>query len=167
MAPLNVYGRTKLAGEEAVRAAGGRYAILRTSWVFSAHGGNFLKTMLRLGLERDVLTIVADQTGGPTPAAAIAEACLSIAGQLRSDPAKSGTYHFSGAPDISWAGFARAIFETAGLDCAVEDIPSSAYPTPARRPGNSRLDCSSLKKLALSRPDWQAAVQQIIRELEG
>ena len=93
-----------------MRAAGGPHAILRTSWVVSAHGANFVKTMLRLGAERDRLTIVADQVGGPTPAADIAQACLEIAGQLIADPGKSGTYHFSGGPDVSWADFAREIF---------------------------------------------------------
>ena len=135
--PLGAYGRTKLAGEEAVRAAGGAHAILRTSWVVSAHGNNFVKTMLRLGTERARLSIVADQTGGPPPAADIADACFSIARHLIADPAKSGSYHFSGAPDISWAGFAREIFALAGLSCAVAEIPASAYPTPAQRPLNS------------------------------
>ncbi len=94
--PLGAYGRTKLAGEDAVRAAGGAYAILRTSWVFSAHGNNFVKTMLRLAETRDALTVVGDQHGGPTPAAAIAEACHTIARQLADTPEKSGTYHFAG-----------------------------------------------------------------------
>ncbi|MCE6949441.1 NAD(P)-dependent oxidoreductase, partial [Cereibacter sphaeroides] len=105
--PLGAYGRSKLAGEEATRAAGGTHAILRTSWVFSAHGANFVKTMLRLGAARDRLTVVMDQVGGPTPAADIASACLAIAGALGSKPGLSGTYHLSGAPDVSWAGFAR------------------------------------------------------------
>jgi dTDP-4-dehydrorhamnose reductase len=165
-APLGAYGRTKLAGEQAVRAAGGVNAILRTSWVVSAHGGNFVKTMLRLGLERDHLRIVADQTGGPTCAADIADACISIAGQLITAPDKSGTYHFAGAPDISWADFAREIFVQAGITCTVEDIPSSAYPTPARRPQNSRLHCHSTHEaFGISRPDWRAGLQDILAEL--
>lgn len=167
VAPLNAYGRTKLAGEEGIRAAGGVYAILRTSWVFSAHGNNFLKTMLRLGATRDKLTVVADQIGGPTPAAAIAQACLTIAHALRRSPDLSGTYHFSGAPDVSWADFARDIMTQAGFPCQIEDIPTSAYPTPAARPANSRMDCSALSVFGITRPDWRAAVAQIIDELDS
>ena len=165
--PLGAYGRSKLSGEQAVRAAGGVHAILRTSWVVSAHGRNFVKTMLRLGAEREKLTIVADQVGGPTPAGDIAEACLAMAGQLVKDPSKSGTYHFSGAPDVSWADFARAIFARAGLACEVEDIPTSAYPTPAARPANSRLDCSAtLSAFGIARPDWRNGLSTIIKDIE-
>ncbi|WP_343116137.1 dTDP-4-dehydrorhamnose reductase [Ostreiculturibacter nitratireducens] len=166
-APLGAYGRTKLAGEEAVRAAGEAHVILRTSWVFSAHGTNFVKTMLRLGAERDRLTIVADQVGGPTPAADIAGACLAIAEALKADPSKSGTYHFAGTPDVSWADFARAIFARAGLRTSVEDIPTSAYPTPARRPANSRLDCSGLEAFGLTRPDWRTGLDAVLAELRN
>ena len=165
--PLGAYGRSKLSGEQAVRAAGGVHAILRTSWVVSAHGRNFVKTMLRLGAEREKLTIVADQVGGPTPAGDIAEACLAMAGQLVKHPSKSGTYHFSGAPDVSWADFARAIFARAGLACEVEDIPTSAYPTPAARPANSRLDCSAtLSAFGIARPDWRNGLSTIIKDIE-
>lgn len=164
-APLGAYGRSKLKGEAGVRAAGGPHVILRTSWVFSAHGTNFLKTMLRLGATREALTVVADQIGGPTPAAAIAEACLSIAGQLAKDPRLSGTYHFAGAPDVSWADFARAIMAAAGLACTITDIPTAAYPTPAKRPANSRMDCTSLARFGLSRPDWRAAILPTLKEL--
>lgn len=164
-APLGAYGRSKLAGEEGVRAAGGTHAILRTSWVFSAHGNNFLKTMRRLGAEREKLTVVADQVGGPTQASAIAAACLSIAEQLIADPGKSGTYHFSGAPDVSWAEFAREIMAQAGLACVIEDIPTSAYPTPAKRPANSRMDCSTLATFGLTRPDWRAGVTEPLNAL--
>ncbi|SFQ62937.1 dTDP-4-dehydrorhamnose reductase [Roseivivax halotolerans] len=164
--PLNVYGATKQDGEEAVRAAGGPHAILRTSWVFSAHGANFVKTMLRLGAERDALSIVSDQIGGPTPARAIAEACLKIAAQLSDNTELSGTYHVSGAPDVSWADFARAIFEAAGLDCTVTDIPTSAYPTPAARPLNSRLDCAATAEaFGIGRPDWRAHLDLVLKEL--
>ncbi|MDG3039665.1 dTDP-4-dehydrorhamnose reductase, partial [Roseicyclus marinus] len=164
--PLGAYGRSKLAGETAVRAAGGPHAILRTSWVFSAHGNNFLKTMLRLGAERETLTVVADQIGGPTPARAIAAACLSIASQLAEAPDKTGTYHFAGAPDTSWADFARAIMAAAGLSCRVADIPTSAYPTPAKRPANSRLECSTTKAVfGIDRPDWQTATRDIVASL--
>lgn len=165
--PLGAYGRTKLAGEEAIRAAGGAHAILRTSWVVSAHGNNFVKTMLRLGAERDRLTIVADQIGGPTAAADIADACLSIARQLVEDGSKQGTYHFSGGPDVSWADFAREIFAQAGITCEVADIPSSDYPTPAKRPFNSRMD-NSLTKVVfdIERPDWRKSLAGILGQLK-
>ena len=164
--PLGAYGRTKLAGERAVAAEGGPHAILRTSWVFSAHGTNFVKTMLRLGAERPALRIVADQIGGPTPASALAAACHRIARALVEQPELSGIYHFAGAPDTSWAGFARAIFAEAGMAVAVEDIPSSDYPTPARRPGNSRLDCTATEDaFGLPRPDWQAALREVVATL--
>jgi len=164
--PLGAYGRTKLAGEKGVRDAGGAHAILRTSWVFSAHGANFVKTMLRLADSRDRLSVVADQVGGPTPAAAIAEACLTVVHALAADPSKSGTWHFAGAPDTSWAGFAREIFRQAGRQVTVEEIPTSAWPTPARRPLNSRLDCSATEAaFGLSRPDWRAHLTDVLREL--
>jgi dTDP-4-dehydrorhamnose reductase len=164
--PLGAYGRSKLAGEEAVRAAGGPHAILRTSWVVSAHGNNFVKTMLRLGAERDRLTIVADQIGGPTCAADIADACFAIAQHLVTHPDKSGTYHFSGGPDVSWADFAREIFARAGIACDVADIPASDYPTPARRPQNSRMDNSRTEAVfGLTRPDWRIGLRAILTEL--
>ena len=164
-APLSAYGRTKLAGEEAVRAAGGPHVILRTSWVFSAHGTNFLRTMLRLGAERPELRVVDDQTGGPTPAAAIADATLTLAAHLR-DGAPGGTFHVAGAPDTTWAGFARAIMAAARLPATVTGIPTSAYPTPARRPANSRLDCTTLTAThGIARPDWRAALPGIIKDL--
>ncbi len=165
--PLGAYGRSKLAGEAAVRDAGGVYAILRTSWVVSAHGNNFVKTMLRLGAERDRLTIVADQIGGPTPARDIAAACRALADGLAQDPGKSGTYHFAGAPDVSWADFAREIFTQAGITCAVEDIPGADYPTPAARPANSRLNCASLEAaFGIKRPDWRAGLADILSDLK-
>lgn len=164
--PLGAYGRSKLAGETAVQAAGGTHVILRTAWVFSAHGNNFLKTMLRLGAEREKLTIVADQIGGPTPAGDIAATCLQLVDFLRKNREKSGIYHYSGAPDASWADFARAIFAASGQGVVVEDIPSSAYPTRAARPANSRLDCSTLlSEFGITRPDWKAAVNDIVKEL--
>ncbi|RDC74045.1 dTDP-4-dehydrorhamnose reductase [Rhodovulum sp. 12E13] len=167
-APLGAYGRTKLAGEEAVRSAGGVHAILRTSWVFSPHGGNFLKTMLRLSESRDALRIVSDQVGGPTPARAIARACLTIAERLAADPALAGTYHFSGAPDVSWAEFAREIFAQAGRDVTVSDIPTADYPTPAARPLNSRLDCATTQTaFGLERPDWRAGLSETLARLEA
>lgn len=165
--PLGVYGQSKLAGENGVRAAGGTFAILRTSWVFSAHGGNFVKTMLRLGAERDALSIVADQIGGPTAAADIAAACLKIAIALVRDPALAGTYHFSGAPDVSWAGFAREIFAQAALTVDVSNIPSSDFPTPAARPANSRMNCDTLQQaFAIARPDWRVGLASVLAELQ-
>lgn len=167
IAPISTYGRSKLAGEQGVAAAGGRYAILRTSWIFSAHGQNFVKTMLSLGGERDQVRVVADQIGGPTPAAAIAQASLIIMKQLSKDPAKTGTYHFAGAPDASWADFARAIFAQAGLACDVADIGTADYPTPARRPANSRLDCSAtLAAFGIAKPDWKAGLAAVVQELK-
>ncbi len=163
--PLGAYGRSKLVGEIGVRVAGGRHLILRTSWVVSAHGANFVKTMLRLGRERPALEVVADQIGGPTPAAAIAEALVGTARALR-EGAAGGTHHFSGAPDASWADFAREIMAQARLACRIEDIPSADYPTPARRPLNSRLDCGSLQTaFGLARPDWRAGLGDILKEL--
>lgn len=166
-APLNAYGRSKALGEEGVRGAGGAHVILRTSWVFSSHGANFVKTMCRLGAERDSLNVVADQIGGPTPADSIAATCLHIAAALQDAPEKSGTYHFTGQPATSWAGFARAVMDHAGLDCAITDIPSAAYPTPARRPLNSRLDCSTLQAVfGITPPDWQAGLARVLDQLK-
>lgn len=163
--PLGVYGASKLAGENALRKSMARHVTLRTSWVFSAHGHNFVKTMLRLGAERERLTIVADQIGGPTPAAAIADACFAVAARLV-EGHKGGTYHFSGAPDVSWADFAREIFAQSGLNPEVVDIPTSDFPTPAARPLNSRLDCSSLAvDFGIERPDWRTGLSHVLKEL--
>lgn len=164
-APLGAYGRSKLAGERGITAAGGNSLILRTSWVVSSHGANFLKTMRRLGTERPSLNVVADQIGGPTPAAAIADALYTCAtAMLAGKP--GGIHHFAGTPDTSWADFARAIMTAANLPCIITDIPSQAYPTPARRPLNSRLDCSSLARFGLTRPDWRLALPEILHDLE-
>ncbi|MEP4199339.1 MAG: dTDP-4-dehydrorhamnose reductase [Aliishimia sp.] len=166
--PLGAYGRSKLAGEQGVQRAGGVYAILRTAWVFSAHGNNFVKTMLRLGAERDRLTIVGDQFGGPTPAGSIAATCLNLAEELRQNSDASGVYHYCGAPDVSWADFARAIFADADLNPEVVDIPTSAYPTPAARPANSRLSCQKIDTvMGIKRPDWRAELSHVLDELEG
>lgn len=163
--PLGAYGRSKLAGELGVRAAQGPYLILRTSWVVSAHGANFVKTMLRLGKERESLNVVADQIGGPTPAVAIAQALITAA-QAMIDGAPGGTHHFAGQPDTSWADFARAIMAEANLLCQINDIPTSEYPTPARRPLNSRLDCSAFTAaFGIPRPDWRDGLNAIVKEL--
>lgn len=165
--PQSAYGHSKLAGERGVQAAGGVYAILRSSWVFSSHGQNFVNTMLRLAQTRQSLTVVADQIGGPTPARAVAAACLTIAQRLAANHGLSGIYHLSGTPDVSWASFARAIFAEAGLGTEVVDIPTSAYPTPARRPLNSRLDCHSLaQNFVLPRPDWRAGLSHTLSTLK-
>jgi dTDP-4-dehydrorhamnose reductase len=164
--PQNAYGRSKLAGEQGIRAAGCTHAILRTSWVFSAHGSNFVKTMLRLSESHDKLSVVDDQIGGPTPARAIAAACLSIAQQLCEDPDKTGTYHFSGAPDVSWCTFARDIFAQAGRSTHVSPIATRDYPTPAARPLNSQLDCQTTEQVfGISRPNWRADFAEIITDL--
>lgn len=164
-APLGAYGRSKQAGEAGVLAAGGRAVVLRTSWVFSAHGANFVKTMLRLGAARPSLGVVGDQIGGPTPARDLAAACLRIAEALRRDPGLAGVQHFAGAPDVSWADFAQAIMTEAGLACAITAIATSDYPTPARRPANSRLDCSGLAAFGLKRPDWRDGLRGVLTEL--
>ncbi|WP_299918803.1 dTDP-4-dehydrorhamnose reductase [uncultured Roseobacter sp.] len=165
--PLGVYGQSKLGGERGVTGAGGRHAILRTSWVFSAHGNNFAKTMLRLGAERDSLSIVGDQIGGPTPARDIAAACMTMTQALKEDATKTGTYHFSGAPDVSWADFAREIFAQADLTVDVTDIPTADYPTPATRPLNSRLDCSTTAAtFGIPRSDWRAGLTAVLADLK-
>lgn len=164
--PIGAYGRSKLSGEQGVLSAGGCYAVLRTSWVFSSHGANFAKTMLRLGKTRNNVSVVEDQVGGPTPAADIAATLLLIAQSLRRTPAASGIYHYSGAPDVSWADFAREIFRQSSMPVNVVGIPSSAFPTPARRPANSRLDCTSTQSVfAIDRPDWRAGLTRVLHEL--
>ena len=164
-APLGMYGHSKLAGEDMIRGADGPHAIIRTSWVFSAHGQNFVKTMLRLGAERDKLTIVSDQIGGPTPASALADAAYTIARWIVTD-GPSGTFHLSGGPDVSWADFAREIFRQARLNVDVEQISSADYPTPAARPLNSRLDCASLETTyGIKRPDWRIGLEDVIGDL--
>lgn len=164
--PQNAYGRTKLLGENLVKNSGCAFAIIRTSWVFSAHGNNFVKTMLRLAQSRDQLSVVSDQVGGPTSARAIANACLEIAKQLRANPSKSGVYHFSGAPDVSWAEFAQEIIDSASLSLGVTGIPTADYPTPATRPRNSRLDCSdTCEVFGVERPDWRVELRGVLTEL--
>lgn len=163
--PLGAYGRTKLAGEQAVMETGSQWLILRTSWVFSGHSSNFVSTMLRLGAERESLGVVDDQFGGPTPASAIAR-CLIICAQHMLAGHSGGLHHFTGQPVVSWAGFAQSIMTEAGLNCRIDAIDTSAYPTPAQRPANSRLDCASLEKeFGITAPDWRAALPNVIKEL--
>lgn len=166
VAPQNAYGRSKLAGEQGVQAAGGNSAILRTSWVFSAHGANFVKTMLRLSESRDALSVVEDQIGGPTPAADIAAALVTMARQMIAGQ-PGGTYHFGGSPWVSWADFAREIFALSGRKVTVTGIPTAAYPTPALRPLNSRMDCAALARdFGITPPDWKVGLSRVLKELE-
>ena len=165
-APLSVYGASKLAGEDAIRAAGGRHLILRTAWVYGQHGHNFMKTMLRLGAERDELRVVADQVGTPTPAALIADVTTELLG-LRDAP--SGTFHLTPRGETSWHGFAEAILEEAlarGLiprAPKVIPIATSDYPTRARRPGYSRLDIGRLEQvLGRALPEWRTGLRQVL-----
>ena len=171
--PLGVYGASKLGGELAVRTSGARHAIVRTAWVVSAHGNNFVKTMLRLAAERDVIRVVADQQGSPTAAADLAAVLATIAVRLADDPAApGGTVHFSNAGATTWADFARAIFAQSiargGPNARVEGIATSDYPTPARRPANSLLDHSAIRAAYGIEPrPWQAALSDILDDLIG
>ena len=171
-APLGVYGASKLAGEESVRARLEEHVILRTSWVFSAHGANFLKTILRLARERPTLKVVRDQEGGPTPAGAIAEALLAIAAAVDRGERRWGTYHLCGAPATSWYGFASAILEAGakslGRSARVIPITTAEYPLPARRPFNSVLDCAKIKRaFGIGQPDWRGSLPAILATLEA
>ncbi|NBB09014.1 dTDP-4-dehydrorhamnose reductase [Pseudomonas sp. SLFW] len=168
--PLGVYGSSKLAGEQAIEKAGGQYLILRTSWVYSLTGRNFLLTMQRLLQEREKLTIVADQIGAPTWAGTIAQSTRALIERWRDgEPGAWGVYHLTASGETSWAGFAGAIGQElikVGKPCAtIEPIPSSAYPTPAKRPLNSRLDCSRLQQeWGVSQPDWHAALLECLAQ---
>jgi len=165
--PRNAYGRSKLAGEIGIHNSGAVYAILRTSWVVSAHGVNFVKTMLRLSETRDTLNVVADQIGGPTPARDIAGACLQMAEQLVEKPTKSGIYQFSGVPYVSWAEFATEIFAQTERLTTIIPISTAEYPTPAKRPLNSRMDCHTAEQVfGVTRPNWQDGLQEILKDLE-
>jgi dTDP-4-dehydrorhamnose reductase len=165
--PKNAYGRSKLIGEQAILASSCVHAILRTSWVISAHGHNFVKTMRRLSETRDRITVVDDQIGGPTCARDIAQTCISIAEQLIQDQSKSGIYHYSGQPNVSWCQFANAIFEQMDCKTIARPIPTTEYPTPALRPLNSRLDCESIEgTFGIARPYWRDGLEEILRDLE-
>lgn len=167
VAPQNAYGRSKLVGEQGVQDGGGNFAILRTSWVFSSHGANFVKTMLRLSETRDALNVVDDQIGGPTSAADIANAVLTMA-RAMVDGQQGGVYHFSGAPAVSWRDFATEIFLQAGRNVEVAGIPTTEFPTPAVRPLNSRMDCSDLEKdFGLKSPQWKVALADVLADLKA
>lgn len=168
-APTGVYGLSKWQGEEEVRARLPQHLIIRVSWVFGPHGHNFVKTMLRLAAERDELRVVADQRGCPTYATHIAAALLSLADNIRHGTDHWGTYHFCGQPETSWHGFAETIISealTMGLldhQIAVQPITTSAYPTPARRPANSILDCRRIiKTFDLQLPSWQEGLSTML-----
>lgn len=168
--PQGVYGQSKLAGEQAIAAVGGQYLILRTSWVYSSHGKNFLLTMQRLLQEKPQMRIVADQIGAPTWAGTIANSTRTLIERWQAGQAGDwGIYHLTAQGDTSWFGFAQAIGEhlrAAGKPCAeLEAIPSSAYPTPAKRPLNSRLDCSRLRQQwQVGQPQWQDALRECLAE---
>ncbi|PQA88672.1 dTDP-4-dehydrorhamnose reductase [Hyphococcus luteus] len=165
-APLNIYGATKREGEIAVGAAHGQAVILRTSWVFSEYGGNFVKTMLRLSESRDALSIVADQIGGPTEAGDIAKALLAIAGKKHRGAPGAGIYHFQGAPAVSWADFAEKIFDIAGRAVKVSHIKTEDYPTPAARPRYTVLDCAKIEReFGIGQPDWRESLRRVIDAL--
>jgi dTDP-4-dehydrorhamnose reductase len=168
--PLGVYGSSKRAGEQGIAAAGGQYLVLRTSWVYSLTGRNFLLTMQRLLQEREKLSIVADQIGAPTWAGTIAQSTRELIERWRDGmPGAWGVYHLTASGQTSWFGFAQAIGEQltkAGKPCAtLEPIPSSAYPTPALRPLNSRLDCSLLQRQwGVTQPDWHDALLECLAQ---
>lgn len=164
--PINAYGRSKLIGEKGIRDSNAIYAILRTSWVVSPHGTNFVKTILGLSNAQEEVSVVSDQIGGLTPAASIALACIEIAEQLQVEPAKSGAYHFSGAPDVSWAEISNEIFRQIERDVSIRSIASADYPTKAMRPLNSRLDCGETEKVfGVRRPDWRQGLNDILNDL--
>ena len=174
--PLNVYGRTKLEGEESIRASGCKHIILRTSWVYGARGGNFAKTMLKLAQERERLTVIDDQFGAPTGADLLADltAHLVRASSVRTD--MSGTYHAVASGETTWHGYAAHVIEFARalgvaikvVPGSIEPVPTSAFPTPAGRPHNSRLDTRRLREgLDFKLPDWRTGVDRMLTEVLG
>lgn len=171
--PLGVYGRTKLEGEKAILAATDRHVILRTSWVYNAHGSNFVKTMLRLGAERDVLKVVDDQRGAPTSAHDLAGAILAVAKCVATDPAPQqfGIFHYANRGETTWRRFAEAIFQGsaawAAIKAKVMAIPTSEYPTPAQRPLNSRLNCEKFDDVyGAARPEWHQSLSYVLAEIK-
>ena len=173
-APLSVYGQTKLEAEQAILASGCAHLILRTSWVYAARGGNFAKTMLRLAQERERLTVIDDQWGAPTGAELIADVTAHAIAQTRQQPGKAGIYHLAPAGETTWFQYAKHVISQAQQAQAaikikateVLPIPTSAYPTPARRPHNSRLDCAKLQAaFSLQLPPWQRGVDRMLAEI--
>ena len=173
VAPLGVYGASKLGGELAVRTSGARAAIVRTAWVVSAHGSNFVKTMLRVAAQQDRVRVVGDQRGSPTGAADLARALATIAMRLADDAAApTGTFHFANAGAVSWAGFAAEIFRQSatrgGPSATVDSIATADYPTQARRPANSLLACTAIQEAYSIAPrPWTQALGDILDELIG
>jgi dTDP-4-dehydrorhamnose reductase len=172
-APLSVYGRTKLEGEQAIRSSGCQHLILRTSWVYAARGGNFAKTMLRLAAEREELKVIADQIGAPTGADLLADVTALVLHRLQMRPELGGTYHCVAAGQTSWHDYARHVVDWARAHDqpikvaaeAVRPIPTSGYPTPAQRPLNSRLDTFKLRHaFGLHLPPWQQGVERMLME---
>lgn len=174
--PLSVYGRTKLEGEEAIRASGCRHLILRTSWVYAARGGNFAKTMLRLAAERDRLTVIDDQIGAPTGADLLADITAHALRTLPQRPELGGTYHAVAGGETSWHGYAQLVIEWARAHGqavkvapqAIEPVATSAFPTPAERPHNSRLATDKLQAaFGLRLPSWEQGVERLLVEISG
>lgn len=174
--PLNVYGRTKLEGEESIRASGCKHIILRTSWVYGARGGNFAKTMLKLAQERERLTVINDQFGAPTGADLLADLTAHLVRASRDRAATSGTYHAVAAGETSWHGYATHVIEFARASGvalkvsagSIEPVATSAFPTPARRPHNSRLDTGRLREdFDFKLPDWRTGVDRMLTEVLG
>jgi dTDP-4-dehydrorhamnose reductase len=174
--PLSVYGRTKLAGEERIAAANPRHLILRTSWVYGARGGNFAKTMLRLARERDRLTVIDDQFGAPTGADLLADVTAHALRSLVAGAGQPGIYHVAAAGEITWNGYARFVVGQAQQTGEkfkagpeqIEPVPTSAFPTPARRPHNSRLDTSRFRAtFGLALPAWQLGVARMLQEIQA
>ena len=177
VAPLGVYGASKLAGEEAIRAALTEHLILRTAWVFGVSGANFVKTMLGLAQTRNELGVVGDQYGAPTSARGIANAIATMVLQMseaESTDDRWGTYHYTGNPFVSWARFAEEIFQQAEKKSMISSVPAvnaigtEQYPTPAKRPANSRLDCSKIKDVFGIEPDdWRRSLGDVLDEIKG
>jgi dTDP-4-dehydrorhamnose reductase len=164
--PLNVYGASKLAGEEAIRKTGCRHLILRTSWVYGPRGKNFMLTMLRLARERPELRVVDDQVGAPTSSIEIARTTATLLARTVRSPDVTGLYHLAAAGETSWCGFARAIFAQARIATPVVPIRTEEYPTAARRPRNSRLDCSRLREtFAVTLAPWQEGLDEAMARL--
>jgi len=166
--PLGVYGQSKLEGEQLIQGALAETLILRTAWVFSPHNKNFVKTMRRIGAERNEISVVKDQTGGPTSATSIARTCLNIIDQIQQNSHFTdwGVYHYCGTPTTSWDEFAKEIFRQSQMNVSVRSITTSEYPTPARRPANSTLDCSRLQRVfGISQPDWRTDLSDVLSRL--
>jgi dTDP-4-dehydrorhamnose reductase len=174
--PLSVYGVTKLEGEQAIRASACKHLVFRTSWVYAARGANFAKTILRLAQERETLSVIVDQVGAPTGAELLADLTAHAVRSLQANPSLGGTYHVVAHGETSWHGYAKYVLQCAqelGIKLKVQPeqisaIPTAAYPLPARRPLNSRLDTTRVREaFGLNLPDWRAGVDRMLREFQG